>query len=211
MRTISRGRNRFALAIGGLLLLIAGAWIATASTSLNETWPQGEQFLPDGHQTFSEFAAMNQPWILPVAFAVSVFCLVFGVVVLWGQIPKSPATSNIQITDDQDQLLASIEPKVFERALQEIVDNYPGVLDSSVYFGGSARAPWLQAEITVAEDSQVDWVVRHTRAGLANAIQASLGVLPQRLDLQVKLGSGSGSTSKRLKVGSQVAARSEPR
>lgn len=211
MSTISRGRNRFALIIGGLLLTIAGIWVASAATSLHGIWPQGRNFLPQGQQTVSEVVALNQPWILPIALVISILCVVFGVVLLWGQIPKSPPTSTLRITDDQGHLLGSIEPKVFERVLQDTVESYPGVLNSSVHFGGSARAPWLQAEVTIAEDSQVEWIVDHVRSGLADAVLESLGVPPRRLDLQVKLGSGSVSTAERLQIGSQATARSQPR
>ncbi|MDO5077298.1 hypothetical protein [Corynebacterium sp.] len=187
MRTVSRGRNRLVLIVCGALLLIAGAWVMSASTSLRQHWQGAERFLPAPQHTLVDIAAVN-PWLLPVALIISVLLLGCGVLLLIGQVPTAPPSSPVRITDGQDSLLGSIEPKVFERALQETAESFPGIESSNVYFGGSTRAPWLQAEVTVAEGAHLAWAVNAVRAGLAEAVTTALGTPPARLDLQVKLG-----------------------
>ncbi|WP_313818383.1 hypothetical protein [Citricoccus sp.] len=190
MRTISGAGNRAALVVGGLLMILAALWVAFASPAVQSAWPPVSRWSAPAEATPAGITSAHQGWLLPAVLALSVLVTVAGIILLVRQIPSSPSRSILRITDQDDRLLGSLAPEVLERALVEAVEDLPGVVQGSARLGGSAGAPWIQATVTVAEDSETGWVAGLVRRNLAENVSTVLGVPPTRVDLLVRLRSG---------------------
>lgn len=200
MRSISGSGNRFALAVFGLLSLVAAAWLAAPRFDLASRWPAGEPVLALGDTTPQSLVDWHGPWLVPVACAVVVAALLVGITLLLRQIPRQPAAPTLRLTGDDGALLASLEPSVLERALEERAEGVTGVLDADVRVGGTSRAPWVQASATLDEDSETGWVIDEVRQRIADDLAQTLGADPSRVDLLVHLRSRKSSGRAQLEA-----------
>jgi hypothetical protein len=208
MRTVSGAGNRAALVIGGLLMILAALWVASASSAVQGAWPPVSQWSAPADATAAEFTSPHQGWLLPAVLALSVLVALVGIILLVRQIPSSPTRSTLRITDQEDRLLGSLAPDVLERALVESMEDLPGVVQGSARLGGSAGAPWIQATVTVAEDSETGWVAGQVRRSLAENVSTVLGVPPTRVDLLVRLRSGKASQTAQITAPANGSAAS---
>lgn len=198
MRTISGPRNRVVLVLLGLLLLLGAAWLISASTPLAEQWPWAEDVLPHATSTVGHLATVHQAWLLPVGAVVAVLAALLGIALLISQVPSSPSTGALRVTDEQDHLLGTVQPEVIERALVDVAEQTAGVQSATVRVGGAASAPWVQAEVAVSEEAEAGWAAEAVRRRLAEDLATVLGTSPQRVDLLVRLRSGGAPSSARL-------------
>lgn len=198
MRTISGRRNRTALLGGGLLMMLAAAWVASASTPLLELWPGGDPVLPHADSVLADITSAHSAWLLPAALVASVLAVVVGVLLLIAQVPAAPTRSTLRVTDEHDQLLGSVAPMVLERALHETLEGISGVGDASVQVTGSADAPRVRATVSVADDAEIAWVAAHVRGRLIEDLTTVLGVAPLQVDLLIRLRSAPAGRAARL-------------
>lgn len=187
MRTISGRRNRAALLVGGTLMLLAAAWVGSASTPLRERWLGAEPYLPQGASTVADIATAHSTWLLPTALAVSVVVAALGLLLLAAQIPTRPPRGDLRITDQDDQLLGSLAPGVLERAMSEAVEGISGVSGAEVLLGGSTARPWAHVTLSLAEDAEVAALAAIVRRRVADDVTTVLAAPPSRVDLRVTL------------------------
>ena len=193
MRTVSGPRNRIALLLGGLLMMLAAAWIASASTPLLERWPAGDPVLPHGDSLPADIATHHAAWLLPTALALSVVAAILGIALLLAQIPTGPTRATLRITDAEDHLLGSLDPGVLERALREDLEGGAGVDDAAVHLGGSTASPWVQVAVTLSEHASPEQVAEQVRRHVRENVETVLGASPAHLDLLVRVRSREGA------------------
>lgn len=200
MRFIRATRNRATLLVVGLLTLAAAAWLGATQLDVGARWATASA-LPDPGSTVGELVAPEQPWLLPLAGALAVVAVLAGLGLLVAQVPTRPTAVPLRFGDDDGTLHASVGTAVVERALAEHLEATPGVLDADVHLRGTARDVWVQAEVTVASESEVAWAVDGARRVLADDLEVALGAAPRRLDVLVHLRAGARPSRAVAQVG----------
>ncbi|MBB1056257.1 hypothetical protein G6020_02345, partial [Dietzia sp. B19] len=150
--------------------------------------------------TVSMLVQEHRGWALPAATAASVLAVLAGLGLLLAQIPTAPAHTSLRLHDDDGTVLATLEPQVLERALAERVEGVPGVEEASVRVSGSTTSLRILAEVTIAEEAQVEWAVEEARRVLAADPETALGTSPRSVDLLVRVHTPRTSRSDRVAV-----------
>lgn len=206
MRSLSGTRNRIVLTVAGLLLLVAVSWLIAASFGLASAGSPLAGLMPPADSTVSTLVQDHRGWALPAATAASILAILAGLVLLAAQIPTAPAHTTLRLPGDDGTVLATVEPQVLERALVERVESVPGVKEASVRVSGSTTSLRVFAEVTVAQDAQVEWAVEEARRVLAADLATALGTAPRSVDLLVRLHTPrSSSRSDRVAVRQDAA------
>jgi len=206
MRSLSGTRNRVALTVAALLMLAAAAWLIAASFGLASAGSPLAGLMPPADSTVSTLVQDHRGWLLPVATAASILAVLAGLGLLGAQIPTAPAHTTLRLPGDDGSVLATVEPQVLERALVERVEGVPGVKEASVRVSGSTASLRVFAEVTVAQDAQVEWAVEEARRVLAADPATALGTAPRSVDLLVRLHTPrSSSRSDRVAVRQDAA------
>jgi hypothetical protein len=187
MRSLSGTRNRIALTVAGLLTLIAAAWLLAVAFGLVPPGSPLAGLVVPADSTVSALVQEHRGWALPAATVASVLAVLAGLGLLLAQIPTAPAHTTLRLPGDDGTVLATLEPQVLERALVERVEGVPGVEEASVRVSGSTTSLRILAEVTVAEDAQVEWAVEEARRVLAADPETALGTAPRSVDLLVRL------------------------
>ncbi|WP_216694767.1 hypothetical protein [Dietzia psychralcaliphila] len=201
MRSLSGTRNRIALTVAGLLTLAVAAWLVAVSFSLIPAGSPLAGLMVPTDSTVSTLVQEHRGWALPAATAAAILAVLAGLGLLLAQIPTAPSHTSLRLHDDDGTVLATLEPQVLERALAERVEGVPGVEEASVRVSGSTTSLRILAEVTVAEDAQVEWAVEEARRVLAADPQTALGTSPRSVDLLVRVHTPrSSSRSDRVAV-----------
>ncbi|MEH6818902.1 MAG: hypothetical protein V7706_03025 [Dietzia psychralcaliphila] len=201
MRSLSGTRNRIALTVAGLLTLAVAAWLVAVSFSLIPAGSPLAGLMVPTDSTVSTLVQEHRGWALPAATAAAILAVLAGLGLLLAQIPTAPSHTSLRLHDDDGTVLATLEPQVLERALAERVEGVPGVEEASVRVSGSTTSLRILAEVTVAEDAQVEWAVEEARRVLAADPETALGTSPRSVDLLVRVHTPrSSSRSDRVAV-----------
>lgn len=206
MRSLSGTRNRIALTVAGLLTLAAAAWLVAVSFSLVPAGSSLAGLMVPTDSTVSTLVQEHRGWALPAATAAAILAVLAGLGLLLAQIPTAPSHTSLRLHDDDGTVLATLEPQVLERALAERAEGVPGVEEASVRVSGSTSSLRILAEVTIAEDAQVEWAVEEARRVLAADPETALGTRPQSVDLLVRVHTPrSSSRSDRVAVRQESA------
>ncbi|MBC7297055.1 MAG: hypothetical protein H5T79_12070 [Dietzia sp.] len=200
MRSLSGTRNRIALTVAGLLTLAVAAWLVAVSFALIPAGSPLAGLTVPADSTVSMLVQEHRGWALPAATAASVLAVLAGLGLLLAQIPTAPAHTSLRLHDDDGTVLATLEPQVLERALAERVEGVPGVEEASVRVSGSTTSLRIRAEVTIAEEAQVEWAVEEARRVLAADPETALGTSPRSVDLLVRVHTPRTSRSDRVAV-----------
>lgn len=200
MRSLSGTRNRIALTVAGLLTLAVAAWLVAVSFALIPAGSPLAGLTVPADSTVSTLVQEHRGWALPAATAASVLAVLAGLGLLLAQIPTAPAHTSLRLHDDDGTVLATLEPQVLERALAERVEGVPGVEEASVRVSGSTTSLRILAEVTIAEEAQVEWAVEEARRVLAADPETALGTSPRSVDLLVRVRTPRTSRSDRVAV-----------
>ncbi|MGN7155050.1 hypothetical protein ACTHRK_02905 [Dietzia cercidiphylli] len=200
MRSLSGTRNRVALTVAGLLTLAVAAWLVAVSFALIPAGSPLAGLTVPADSTVSMLVQEHRGWALPAATAASVLAVLAGLGLLLAQIPTAPAHTSLRLHDDDGTVLATLEPQVLERALAERVEGVPGVEEASVRVSGSTTSLRIRAEVTIAEEAQVEWAVEEARRVLAADPETALGTSPRSVDLLVRVHTPRTSRSDRVAV-----------
>lgn len=187
MRSLSGTRNRTVLVLAGLLTLIAAAWLLAVTFALDVSGLPIRDLLVPGSSTVADVLGEHRAWLLPAASVAAVVAVLAGLALLIAQIPSAPAHAQMRFHHDDGHVLATLEPQVLERALEERVESVPGVVESSLRVSGSAAALHVQGEVTVSDNAEVEWAVDEARSLLATDLETAMGVAPRGIDLLVRL------------------------
>ncbi|MCR2053534.1 hypothetical protein NSA19_11940 [Actinomyces bowdenii] len=186
MRSVSGARNRIALAVAGLVALLAAAWMAASHLDLAASWPQGRELLAPASARLKELAAGGEPWIVPATAGASALVVLAGAALLLAQVPRRARTSPLRLTGHDGSLLATLDPQVMGRALAERAEEIPGVTSCSVWVAGSSRSTWLQATARISQDAEVTWTVGDLRRRLAQDAATALSHAPHQVDVLIR-------------------------
>lgn len=200
MRSLSGTRNRIALTVAGLLTLAVAAWLVAVSFALIPAGSPLAGLTVPADSTVSMLVQEHRGWALPAATAASVLAVLAGLGLLLAQIPTAPAHTSLRLHDDDGTVLVTLEPQVLERALAERVEGVPGVEEASVRVSGSTTSLRIRAEVTIAEEAQVEWAVEEARRVLAADPETALGTSPRSVDLLVRVHTPRTSRSDRVAV-----------
>lgn len=186
MRSVSGARNRIALALAGLVALLAAAWLAAAFSDLASTNPQARPYLAPAATRAGELVHGAGSWLVPLTALVSILVALAGLSLLVAQVPRRARTTTLRLTGQDGSLLATVDPDVIGRALAERAQEIPGVASCSVWVAGSSRSVWLQATARLAQEAEVAWAVADLRRRLAQDSATALGHEPQQVDLLIR-------------------------
>lgn len=200
MRSLSGTRNRIALTVAGLLTLAVAAWLVAVSFALIPAGSPLAGLTVPADSTVSMLVQEHRGWALPAATAASILAVLAGLGLLLAQIPTAPAHTSLRLHDDDGTVLATLEPQVLERALAERVEGVSGVEEASVRVSGSTTSLRILAEVTIAEEAQVEWAVEEARRVLAADPETALGTSPRSVDLLVRVHTPRTSRSDRVAV-----------
>ena len=187
MRSVSGILNRIVLAVCGLLITAAALWVVASGISLDQSWPTLSSVLAKADTRVGTWAGPHAHWLLPAAALGSVLLIAFGLVLLIKQVPRKAAASPLRLTGSDGTLLATLSPDVIAQALSERAENVPGVQRCSVWVTGSPSNLWVQATVTVAENSEVAWTVSELRNRLDHDVSSSLGKHARQIDVLLRL------------------------
>lgn len=200
MRSLSGTRNRIVLVLAGAATLVAAAWLIAVAFGLVTPGSWAGGLVMPGDSTVGTVVQERRGWLLPAALVAVVLAVIAGIGLLFAQIPTAPAHTVLRFHDDDGTVLASLEPQVLERALEERLDEVPGVLESSLRVSGSTTALQVQGEVTVPDTAEVGWVVAEARRLLVADLEAAVGIAPRAIDLLVRLSSSGSADRDRVAV-----------
>ena len=195
MRSVSGVLNRTVLAGCGVLIAAASSWLLASGLGAGRSWPDAAPYLATAQDRVHSLIAPQAHWLLPTAALVSVLAVIAGLVLRAMQIPRKAAASPLRFSDSEGVLMATVAPDVLSQALSERAEDVPGVERCTVWVTGSPSSLWVQADITVSQDCEVEWAVAELWRRMENDVTTSLGTSPRRVDVLVRLERSSSSRS----------------
>lgn len=198
MRSVSAALNRVFLAFFGLLIVCAAACFLASGLDVGHSVPSIAAYLAAAQDEIGALLSPRAHWLLPLGVLMSVITFVVGLFLLLMQVPRRPANSSLRLSGSDGTLLATLSPDVLSQALSERAQGVPGVERCTVFVTGSPSKLWVQADVSVAPDCEVEWTVAELRKQLSEDVATSLGTPPKQLDALVRLARSvsSSSTSK---------------
>ena len=154
---------------------------------VGQSWPALSSVLAKADTRVDTWVGPQAHWLLPAAVIGSVLLLAIGLVLLIKQVPRKAAASPLRLTGSDGTLLATVSPDVIAQALSERAEDVPGVQRCSVWVTGSPSNLWVQATVTVAENSEVAWTVSELRNRLDQDVSSSLGKHARQIDVLLRL------------------------
>lgn len=195
MRSVSAALNRVFLAFFGLLIVCAAAWFLASGLDVGHSVPSIAAYLAAAQDEIGALLSPRAHWLLPLGVLLSVITFVVGLFLLLTQVPRRPANSSLRLSGSDGTLLATLSPDVLSQALSERAQGVPGIEGCTVFATGSPTKLWVQADVSVAPDCEVEWTITEVRKQLSEDVATSLGASPKQLDVLVRLARSVSSTS----------------
>lgn len=195
MRSVSAALNRMFLAFFGLIIVCAAAWFLASGLDAGHSVPSIAAYLAAAQDEIGALLSPRAHWLLPLGVLLSVITFVVGLFLLLTQVPRRPANSSLRLGGSDGTLLATLSPDVLSQALSERAQGVPGVEGCTVFATGSPTKLWVQADVSVAPDCEVEWTITEVRKQLSEDVATSLGASPKQLDVLVRLARSVSSTS----------------
>lgn len=195
MRSVPAALNRVFLAFFGLLIVCAAAWFLASGLDVGHSVPSIAAYLAAAQDEIGALLSPRAHWLLPLGVLMSVITFVVGLFLLLMQVPRRPANSSLRLSGSDGTLLATLSPDVLSQALSERAQGVPGVERCTIFVTGSPSKLWVQADVSVAPDCEVEWTVAELRKQLSEDVATSLGTPPKQLDALVRLARSVSSTS----------------
>ena len=208
MRSVSGILNRIVLAVSGLLIAAIALWLMASGMGVGQSWPALSSVLAKADTRVDTWVGPQAHWLLPAAALGSILLVAFGLVLLIKQVPRKAAASPLRLTGSDGTLLATVSPDVIAQALSERAEDVPGVQRCSVWVTGSPSNLWVQATVTVAENSEVAWTVSELRNRLDHDVSSSLGKHARQIDVLLRLEQATKPQSATHTVAGQHALES---
>jgi len=175
---------------------------------VGQSWPALSSVLAKADTRVDTWVGPQAHWLLPAAALGSILLVAFGLVLLIKQVPRKAAASPLRLTGSDGTLLATLSPDVIAQALSERAEDVPGVQRCSVWVTGSPSNLWVQATVTVAENSEVAWTVSELRNRLDHDVSSSLGKHARQIDVLLRLEQASKPQSAAHTVAGQHSLES---
>lgn len=197
--------NRFWLIVIGLLLVLAGAaGIGVAggrmselghTVGLNLRVPDAAGSVFGAGTIQKAFAAMPSATLIGLA---GLLVAVLGLCWLIFQLPRRNPTPVFGLHDDARTGLINCDAKVIAGAVQDRVEQLPGVLAADIVVRGTARHPQVSAQLEIDERSDLAEVTRTAVRRIVSDLTTSLDAEIDQI--AVRVGVGSTATSSQQAV-----------
>ncbi|MDX2358528.1 hypothetical protein [Dietzia sp. PP-33] len=127
MSSLPRTRRRSILRLAGFVVLATGAVVAAVAPGLSTLGAQMSSLVGSAELAAGSALQVQNGWMLPAAFTVTVFALIVGVTCLLTRIPAARAQVGSRSTGRPARI--SFELREPERALRVRIDRLPGVTE----------------------------------------------------------------------------------
>lgn len=197
MRTVSGTRNRLLLALAGLLLLAAGAYVVLVSTGASQNVP-GLSGLPVGESaSVADVMGVGASAFVPVVVAVGVVVAVVCLLWLLAQIPTKPGRETFWLQGSKEAHAVSMESTVLADAIRDECQAVPDVRRATVQVAGSARQPEVFLSMSLEPYASVprtlERVYGRVLPDVSTALETPLSHVSVEFDVA---GAGKASTTK---------------
>ncbi|REE98663.1 alkaline shock response membrane anchor protein AmaP [Thermomonospora umbrina] len=165
MNRRAAGLNRFGLTLLGALLLAGGALVLARALGAWGAGPSRERLLTDGLRGFPD----DNAWLWPTVAAVAVVAALLGLAWLLAQ-GRSERVQGLSLEDDRSEGSTRISSSALTAAIEQEVDDFPGVEKSRARLLGTREHPRLV--LTVSYGARADLAA--LRRYVANSAVARL-------------------------------------
>lgn len=187
MRTVSGARNRGLLTALGLVLTLAGVWLALLATGTASRLQGVDALVPAEGAAVGDLLGLVDQVLLPAGLALVVLVLLVSLWWLAHQVPTKGRPVDYRLQDDDDHGVVSIAPSVIATAVRAQCEELPDVTRATAELAGSARDPELLLDLTLAPDASVDRVLEQVYGtvvlDVAVALEVELAHVAVRLDV----------------------------
>ena len=189
MRSVSGAFNRIILAASGLFIVVVSSWLLASGLGAGRSWSEVAPYLASAQNPVYQFFSplLHSGWFLPVAVAVAALVAIAGLFLLLMQVPRKALTTPLRFNDSEGTLLASLSPDVLSQVLSERVEEVPGVERCTGGVPGSLSSLWIQADVALAQNCEVEWSINELRNRINDDIAMSLGAAPKQIDVLMRL------------------------
>lgn len=196
MRQTVGALNRTWLAIIGLIGLLLGLAGLLFATGLANQLAQALGLNTQLAQPAEPAVPVDLQTVLepqPVAIITAVVGILLGLLALaWviAQIPRRNQARPLRLHEDGADGLIICEPNVLTRAVENQIEDFPGVIDADAVLRGTASAPELTVNVTVDDRADVQEVIDRVHndaaADLETALETPLRRLGVLVDVSIK-------------------------
>lgn len=193
MRQTAGTLNRTWLAILGILLLAAGTALLLQSNGTLQALLNTARFW-ESVVTGDLHAFFAQPWVAAVLLLTGVILGVLGLLWIIAQIPRKNRAGAYRLHDDGSQGFTLCDSSVLAAAVENRINNLPGVVTSAVLLRGTARAPDLSLRVTINDRADVRDVIHRIQTSALPELSYALEAPLQSSRLQIDISGRSQST-----------------
>lgn len=192
MRQTAGVLNRIWLAILGIIALLAGAAFLLAAggqlTVLTGVPLAGPVITTDAQALFAA------PLTAAVVLAAGLILAILGLVWIIAQIPRKNPAPPYRLHEDSATGFTTCDPAVVAGAVEQQIDDLPGVISSSAVLRGTSRAPELTAKVTIDNRADVQDIITGIQTTVLPDLSTALETRLSRVGLQLEVDSKSQSS-----------------
>ncbi|MDO4412860.1 alkaline shock response membrane anchor protein AmaP [Cutibacterium sp.] len=182
-----RGRaNRTRLAIVGVLGLLLVAWFMLVRFDVVSSWGWWQ---PDPN---SPIIDVPKPWRTNYAswalLIVGVLAVVIGLIWLLRQFSSSNRARVYGISHETDHGSTVLSTDALGRAVEEQIEEFPGVGSANVRFFGARVAPEMMVQIDLDDRADVRKLVTWLDSEVARDVETTLGATLVRFGTKLRTG-----------------------
>ena len=182
-----RGRaNRTRLAIVGIIGLLVVAWIMLVRFNVASSWgwrqPKPDAPIIDVPKVWrTDYAS----WALLI---IGVLAAVIGLIWLLRQFSSSNRARTYGISHETDHGSTVLSTDALGRAIEEQIEEFPGVSSASVKFLGARVAPEMMVQIDIDDRTDVRKLVDRLESEVARDVETTLDTKLVRFGTKLRTG-----------------------
>ena len=182
-----RGRaNRTRLAIVGIIGLVVVAWFMLVRFNVASSWgwrqPKPDAPIIDVPKVWrTDYAS----WALLI---IGVLAAVIGLIWLLRQFSSSNRARTYGISHETDHGSTVLSTDALGRAIEEQIEEFPGVSSASVKFFGARVAPEMMVQIDIDDRTDVRKLVDRLESEVARDVETTLDTKLVRFGTKLRTG-----------------------
>ncbi|WP_104046105.1 alkaline shock response membrane anchor protein AmaP [Arthrobacter sp. ZGTC412] len=184
--------NRTWLTVLGILLLAAGIALLLQAAGVlptrANTAPAGDKVVPGDLYPY-----FGVSWVVVLLMVIGLIVGVLGLMWLIAQIPRKNTADTYRLSDGA-QGRTTCDPSVLAKAVENQVNNLPGVVTSSALLRGTATEPNLTLKVTVTDTADVQDLLRQLETSTLPNLSTALESPLQESRLQIDVSSRNQNT-----------------
>lgn len=197
-----RGRaNRTRLAVLGIIGLLVVAWWVLVRYRFASSWGWWQ---PDPGAAVvdvpKQWRTDTASWVLLVA---GVLVAVIGLVWLIRQVPSNPRARTYGISHEGDDGTSVLITDALGRAVEEQIEDFPGVSSALVRFFGARAVPEMMIQLDLDDRADIRTILGRIETEVVRDVEAALGARLSHVGIRLRTGahvSNVGTTTVRTPV-----------